>query len=1001
MIRWDLRRERAKGFALVLSLALIVLISFAVVAYFSRTVATRQIQSATASASQAEILARGAAEMVVSDLKTEILAGSEINQPQTTDPPIFRPSDPSKAVPSRVIVASLSARPEFNNLVKQSIGRFFPTSGFGTQAPLITSSTGRDTTVPSQNGRNVSLARWNVPVLCDGAGFTTPDQLPRWILMNRTGIAPTQTWDSTMKDTTPGNNNAVICRFAFNVYDEGGLLDSTVAGTPNFSPPFSNGQLQQLKSTETGGQLFDGTSAIIPGFSSAALQTTFVNTWRFQSNTTTTQFIYDFLALNSGGTFADSGFMRPTVYQNRSNSFAYSRQDLLRATLAGNQYVPLAALPYLTHFTRSLNAPSWYPQQNASDMGGNSSYPYFDTRDDAGATNRNIPNVRVRQSFVRTDGTTANLGDPLIKSRFPLRRLDALTYNGISSGGFYVMNGGALQAPTSVTVQRDFGLIWDTVNKRWNYVGPSGTTTLSSIETLDQIAMENPGREPNFFELLKAFILSGSIGLGSDSTANTFVTLDPVYYQQPSSSDTQIIRIGANIIDQWDGDKNPTFINFGTNEIAGVENLPFLSKIIFQPQWKTNTQFTAWLVPTFWTPAQNGTRVGPQTPTNIPAIRFVMTSGTASATVEGGSGSNSSSSVIGMATQPSVNLTASHDFSNPPDAASSSTSIKVGMTAAPNSRLGIPFTFPPGGLVTKANTTRAYPIINNVTFEMQAQIGGTSGPWKTYQRWSSCNVNTSTITAACNPPTGTLDWGSSTIYDPEFVMLDPRTIRFGVWQNDGASSGDSTDFTRGYNETLDRTSGDFQKITGLGPQGSSFTGVGAEMANNNLSSVHYVDLDGVQRLGDALTGSASSAMLPANTADRPPIFNRQIRTVAELGTISRDQPWKTLNFTSSHSGDAGLLDAFTVFEPNSVFRWDLIAGKLSLNTRQELAIESVLAGIATSTYNNTPTIPSNRAPEARANALVAMTSALADWSTSSELWPRAFASESICHLAGK
>src|SRR5262249_27729961 len=160
---------------------------------------------------------------------------------------------------------------------------------------------------------------------------------------------------------------------------------------------------------------------------------------------------------------------------------------------------------------------------------------------------------------------------------------------------------------TAATVQRDFGLAWDPTKSsaglRWQYVGASGSTVQAAIKTLSQVAAEN--REPNFFELLKAAILNGSVGLGSSGA--TFVAAETKYYSPPLSSDYQIMQIGANIIDQWDSDNIPTFIAFKDPvtatiyEIAGVENLPYLNKLVFKPYWTSVTKagvttypFDAW-----------------------------------------------------------------------------------------------------------------------------------------------------------------------------------------------------------------------------------------------------------------------------------------------------------------------------------------------------------------------------------------------------------------------
>src|SRR5207302_3615114 len=159
----------------------------------------------------------------------------------------------------------------------------------------------------------------------------------------------------------------------------------------------------------------------------------------------------------------------------------------------------------------------------------------------------------------------------------------------------------------------------------WQYFGAAGSVR-SAIETLDQVAAEN--REPNFFELLKAGILSGSVGLGSSGA--TFVAADPKYYSAvaPTSSDYQIMQIGANIIDQWDSDNIPTFINVGDNELAGIENLPYLNKLVFKPAWTLKSgkyHFDAWLLPSLWNPHQNA-------PPASQSIQIAMTSGTLTAT---------------------------------------------------------------------------------------------------------------------------------------------------------------------------------------------------------------------------------------------------------------------------------------------------------------------------------------------------------------------------------
>src|SRR5207248_4290195 len=134
------------------------------------------------------------------------------------------------------------------------------------------------------------------------------------------------------------------------------------------------------------------------------------------------------------------------------------------------------------------------------------------------AINCYLLKVRAVGAFTRADGTTTAIGDLLIKRRFPLSRINGLGPTGANTVVNSTIINGVLQPATDPaagggTISRDFGLHWNT--DHWDYVGPTGTTVLSTIKTLDQVVADN--REPNFFELLKAGILSSSVGMGSGS----------------------------------------------------------------------------------------------------------------------------------------------------------------------------------------------------------------------------------------------------------------------------------------------------------------------------------------------------------------------------------------------------------------------------------------------------------------------------------------------------
>jgi len=127
--------------------------------------------------------------------------------------------------------------------------------------------------------------------------------------------------------------------------------------------------------------------------------------------------------------------------------------------------------------------------------------------------------------------------------------------------------------------------------------------------------------------------------------------------------------------------------------------------------------------------------------------------------------------------------------------------------------------------------------------------------------------------------------------------------------------------------------------------------VSSDPAKNGSS--YYLDRDLIRRGGDARLPHTASAANPmvnpmastrvgglGKVTDRPLMLNRPFRNVAELGYVFRDLPWKTLDFNTARSADAGLLDLFDVSESDA----DIVAGRVNLNTRQAPVLQAVLAG---------------------------------------------------------
>ena len=195
------RDTASKGAALMIVLAFVVLLAGVSLAYFSRTTTDRQLAQSSYTDTSGDLLARSALDIVVNDFKQEIL----------NDPAI---ATAANIQPTRYGDASIP------NLIRRSY------SGDPTGRTSVVPSTN-----PSANGRSINTARWNnhylVPRLSTGneidstpiANFVAPD----WVLVTAQG-----------PDTAPVPG-AVIGRYAFAVYDEGGVLDMSLAGYPNWS----------------------------------------------------------------------------------------------------------------------------------------------------------------------------------------------------------------------------------------------------------------------------------------------------------------------------------------------------------------------------------------------------------------------------------------------------------------------------------------------------------------------------------------------------------------------------------------------------------------------------------------------------------------------------------------------------------------------------------------------------------------------------------------------
>jgi hypothetical protein len=194
------RDSSSKGASLMIVLAFVVLLTGLALAYFSRTATDRQLAQSSYSDTSADLLARSALDIIVSDCKQEIVNGQPVSATNIQPTPYGTPSPGQTPIP---------------NLIRRSF------SGDPTNRTSSVSSS-----AVSANGRSISTARWNSHYLIPrgNTGITVDSSpvpsfiAPNWVLVTAQG-----------PNSAPAASG-VIGRYAFAVYDEGGLLDMNLAG---------------------------------------------------------------------------------------------------------------------------------------------------------------------------------------------------------------------------------------------------------------------------------------------------------------------------------------------------------------------------------------------------------------------------------------------------------------------------------------------------------------------------------------------------------------------------------------------------------------------------------------------------------------------------------------------------------------------------------------------------------------------------------------------------
>jgi hypothetical protein len=623
-----------RGAALIIVLGFIVMLLMLMMAFFSKSTLQQQVSKSSSIVGLADVFAQGAVDTIIADLKQEIADGSVVTNivtgtdTQSVTSVIYYPATNANAVPQLVGCATNT---NFPNLVKISTNLPFYSlrDSNASSTNGVSRATTNSTTNASANGRYLTAARWNKPLFLNAKNTNdlTPSSAafvpPSWILVSRGGANPTN-WNSAMQ-WSGTNSSTVIGRYAYAIYNEGGVLDVNVAGFP---------QMPLTSLSTNAASLLGSTAAMITNAATKMaltyadltnLPSVFNGITQFQfstnvllqllnwrnaatlqssspSNAATAAGVTNFVAMVTGAT---NGFLStaPTNNGTVTDRQFVNRQQLISFFMnrigASSNPLLLNLLPSLGTFSRGLDQPSYAPATNRPKVlpvasGGTLAYGNDDK------INPSFLSIRVTNSFTVTNplgiSETHSIGDPLVKKRFPLNRLVWLTYAGPSANrtiptssnassadydmwllvNRYGISTNYLAQGTAANIKQYFGLTWSSSSNCWTYMhNDDGAGTGAAIKKLSDVAALSgaQAREADFFELLKATIGVGS--LGNALLKNSTTLSAPIgakygqgevpenwQYSRDASIDGQILQIGANIINQSRCDNFPILINF-------------------------------------------------------------------------------------------------------------------------------------------------------------------------------------------------------------------------------------------------------------------------------------------------------------------------------------------------------------------------------------------------------------------------------------------------------
>ncbi len=970
--------------AIVIVVSLVALLTLLVLAFLISSSTNRNTTNIDTATRQAESIASLARETLITDILGEFAEDTPPVQIPSTHPSqkIYPIANPSSMVPSISLKdPGMANDAAFSNLIKQSAdGRKFATIRKNGSAVEVgpTRASAISTLTPDTNKRYIAKESWASPALFRDDSTLSESQVPDWVYVDRSGANPGSGSANPLPDAakpigtdgTP-NPNFIVGRYAWQIYNVGGLLDANVA---LHNPADSSSGIDGKDSP------FWAVATALPG-APATLGRLIAN-WRHLEGKVAAaepdRLIEDWAEPN--------GWNRVFANATGSDQTFLTRKDLLAFQKENATEFPRPLLAYFTHANHALNQAALRPDPDRPKIKSLS----------AGGNDATGLDDEINPSFLELRSSKPDWISPrrptvpVADRRFPLDRLDLV-----------------VPSPTEpALVSRFFGLSFS--SGEWTYKD-------ARIKRLPDVASAN--LEPDLFELLKATLHVGSVGVSGLSSASGTSANRKVLDQ---SVNYHIAQLVANLIDQWDEDSFPTIINFDGRRFVGIEDLPriyyvrtacYRQKVIPATTYASSQAGTppagygtiyesVYLrQPIIWNPHAESPGNGKPSEFRIIAISN-QASGSSAADVKcqvfNGSNGKTPWKALPTGAMSDFRNANGPNFSQSPgpqkwDESSAFITFNPTPSGPASFRQPYPLKSPNYPSGSGAAGKEIFPVLSDteLSFTDSASKSNQAIGFLIGKVWTASNL-------FCLDPGLVIDNGiryelqykkdsswityDTMITDPfqgqdrtsfsepnrrhfaAWFRIDPRTNRLGVFSTNNfrgwPPANQEWQWNNGETGAPDTGDGNFiGKPTA--PAGWKLDSKGAVLPRHfqsNLASGKgsYIDADGIIRPAMGADAAGTTGLPLANppssgpATSRPRVLNRPFHSIAEIGTVFRDIPWRQLDLNHVASEDGNLLDVFCLHSDTDHEAPRVMRGRINLNSAPAEVLAAMLEGTSKS-----------------------------------------------------